>query len=139
MYEQVRNAYHAVAKEFDLKILPSGDAMYLADTDSKWGFKPDSNFDSKKTGYPDVPKQQHSLHTGWFWKKSPKSGEKILRMDGHHASKAGCFLIGCTWYKVFFGDSAIENSYVPEEIELAYAKFLKGVAHRAVNRLKDLQ
>ena len=60
-------------------------------------------------------------------------------MDGHHASAAGCFLIGCTWYEVLFGESVVENSFVPEKIELDYAKFLKGAAHRAVNNMKDLK
>ena len=40
MYEQVRHAYHTIAKELNIGILPSGDAMYLADIDPKWGFKP---------------------------------------------------------------------------------------------------
>ena len=135
MYEQVRSAYHALAKEFDLKILPSGDAMYLADTDSKYSFQPDPKFDSKKAIYPDTPKQQHSLHTGWFWKKFPKSGEKILRMDGHHASAAGCFLIGSTWFEALFGESVVENPFFPKEIDLDYAKFLKNAAHLAVGNL----
>lgn len=139
MYEQVRNAYHTVAKEFDLQILPSGDAMYLADTDPKWGFRPDLGFDSKKAVYPDIPMQEHSLHTGWAWRKSPKNGEWALRMDGHHASATGCFLIGATWFEVLFDESVVENPFVPEGIDVEYAKFLKSVAHRAVNKPKDLK
>jgi len=139
MYEQVRHAYHALAKESHLEILPSGDAMYLADTDPKRGFSPDSDFDPKKAVYPDAPKQKYSLHTGWIWRKSPKKGERSLRMDGHHASAAGCYLIGSTWFEVLFGESVVENPFVPEGFDLDYAKFLKGAAHRAVNKLKDLK
>ena len=32
MYQQVRDAYHTIANELNVGILPSGDAMYLADT-----------------------------------------------------------------------------------------------------------
>ncbi len=139
MYEQVRHAYHTLAEELDLGIVPSGDAMYLADSDPKWGFRPDPNFDSKKIVYPDTPKQEHSLHSGWIWRKARKNGRRTLRMDGHHASAAGCFLIGATWFEVLFAESVVENPFVPEGIEMEYANFLKKTAHRAVKQSKALQ
>ncbi len=133
MYEQVRKAYHALAEEFDLGIIPSGDSMYLADTDSKWGFQAASDLDVKKIDYPELPEQKFSLHKGWVWRKSPKSGERLLRMDGHHASVAGCYLIGCTWFEALFGESVVNNSFALEKLDSDYTIFLQETAHRAVS------
>lgn len=134
MYEQVRKAYHALAARLDLGIVPSGDAMYLADTDAEWGYRPDAGFDFKKAKAPSLPKQKHSLHRGWYWRKG-KSGERTLKIDGHHAGRAGEYLLGCVWFETFFGESVVENDFVPEGIEGDYARFLRETAHRAVEAL----
>ena len=135
MYQQVRAAYHDFAKKFDLGIMPSGDAMYLADTDSKMGYKPDPDFDFEKATPPAVPKQLYSLHTGWMWKKDSK-GTSTLKIDGHHANNAGEYLLGCVWFEKLFGESVIDNSYAPQKIDPEFAKFLRQTAHRAVTAQK---
>ncbi len=135
MYEQVRANYHTIAKELGIDILPSGDAMYLADRDPEWGFKPDTTFDFGNAAKPDLPDQTHSLHTGYSWRKQ-KDGSFRLGMDGHHASQAGKYLIGCVWFEVLFGQSVIENPYVPKGIDADYARFLQETAHRSVTELR---
>lgn len=133
MYEQVRKAYHTLAKKLDLGILPSGDAMFLADTDKKWGYLIDKNFDTSTATYPNRPDQTHSLHTGWFWRKE-KDGTRKLKLDGHHAGTSGKYLLGCVWFESFFGESVVMNKFVPNGIEADYAKFLRTIAHQAVTR-----
>ncbi len=130
MYEQVRTAYHAFADKWDLDILPSGDAMFAADTDPKWGFRPDLEFDFKNAKPPALPDQSHSLHRGWSWVK--QNDKRILRMDGHHASRAGEYLIGCVWFEKLFGESVVDNGFVPDFLEADYAAFLRRTAHEAV-------
>jgi hypothetical protein len=136
MYEQVRAAYHSIAKTFNLTILPSGDAMYLADTHPQWGYQPDSNWKPKSATYPSLPDQSHSLHAGWSWRKQD-DGSHELRIDGHHCSNAGKYLIGCVWFEAFFGQSAVGNSFIPEGLDPAYARFLQETAHQAISKLKD--
>lgn len=131
MYQKVRSAYHDFAKKLDLGIMPSGDAMHLADTDPKMGYQPDPDFDFTNATPPAKPKQIHSLHTGWHWKKDNK-GNSTLKMDGHHANNAGEYLLGCVWFENLFGESVIENSYAPKGIDPEFAKFLRKTAHRAV-------
>lgn len=131
MYEQVRQTYHAVAKQLGIDIIPSGDAMYLADTNPQWGFKPDRSFDPATAEYPARPDQKHSLHVGWSWRKN-KDGSRTLRMDGHHASEAGKYLIGCVWFETFFGTSVVDDGFVPKGLEPDYAAFLRTTAHEAV-------
>lgn len=69
MYQQVRQAYYALAGKLNLKVLPSGDAMYRADTDEDWGYRIDKEFDFENAAYPQLPDQTHSLHAGWHWRK----------------------------------------------------------------------
>lgn len=134
MYRQVREAYHTLAAELNLAgIIPSGDAMFLADTDPTWGYRPDTEFDFQSAEPPSLPNQEHSLHTGWYWKKDDE-GKRTLRIDGHHASNAGKYLLGCLWFEVLFGESVVDNGFVPEGLDPAYAQFLRRTAHHAAKR-----
>jgi hypothetical protein len=63
-------------------------------------------------------------------------GTYDLFIDGHHASRAGSYLLGSVWYEILFEENVIDNTYVPVEIDPAYARFLRRVAHRAVARVK---
>ena len=60
-------------------------------------------------------------------------------MDGHHAGKAGKYLIGCVWFEVLYQQSVVGNSYVPEGIDPEYVSFLQQTAHRAVAALRTEQ
>ena len=135
MYEQVRKAYHTIADSRNLGIVPSGDAMYLADTDDTWGYRPDEEFDFEGAKFPSRPNQEHSLHAGWHWRKGT-DGERTLKMDGHHASNAGKYLLGCVWFETFYQTSAVKVDFVPEGIDKDYAAFLKKTAHEAVAALE---
>lgn len=135
MYSQVRAAYHQLAHHLKIGILPSGDAMYLADTDAKWGYRPDSSFDRSLAQYPQLPDQSHSLHRGWYWKKDG-NGNQVLGMDGHHANAAGEYLIGCVWFEVLFGENVENNTFTPKPLDAAYASFLRRTAHQACEALK---
>jgi hypothetical protein len=132
MYQQVRQAYHTLAGKLILNVLPSGDAMYRADTDENWGYRIDSEFDFENATYPNLPNQTHSLHAGWYW-RTQKDGTRELRMDGHHASSAGKYLLGCVWFETFFNENVVGNSYVPKGIDSKYAEFLQKTAHETVS------
>lgn len=92
----------------------------------------DSEFDFKNATYPNPPNQDHSLHTGWFWRKQ-KDGTQELKLDGHHASSAGKYLPGCVWFETFFSENVVGNSFVPKGIASKYAKFLQQTAHQTVS------
>jgi hypothetical protein len=132
MYTGLRAAYDKIAAELGAKVIPTGDAFHLADTDATWAYQTDTTFDPKVAKKPTLPDQTHSLHVGWRWAK-PKSGGPIaLGMDGHHANMAGEYLGACVWYEVLFGESAVDNAYVPKGLEADYAHFLQDTAHSAV-------
>lgn len=131
MHTGLHAAYDKIAAELGARIIPSGDAFHLADTDAKWGYQTDTSFDPKAAKQPALPNQTHSLHVGWQWKKQ-KDGKTTLGMDGHHANMAGEYLGACVWYEVLFGESAVGSTFVPKGLDADYARFLQETAHRAV-------
>lgn len=135
MYRQVRAAYHEIADELNVEILPSGDAMYLADIDDQWGYRKDSSFDFPHAEFPSLPDQSHSLHVGWRWRKA-KDGNYQLSMDGHHANATGEFLLGCVWFERLFGEGVQNNAFIPKGMDPNYAVFLRKTAHKAVESLQ---
>jgi hypothetical protein len=138
MYRGLTAAYDKLATEVEAKIIPVGDAFFQADTDTKWGFKPDPKpFDPKTAKQPELPLQTHSLHVGWAWKKSKDGKKTVLSMDGHHANLAGEYLGACVWYEVLFGESPVGLSFMPKGLEAEHAAFFQRTAHQAVTtRLK---
>lgn len=132
MYKQVRKAYRTLAGRLNLNLIPSGDAMYRADTDQNWGYRIDDKFDFENATYPDLPDQTHSLHAGWQWRKQ-KEGAWKLRMDGHHASSTGKYLLGCVWFETFINENVVGNGFVPKGIDSSYAEFLQHTAHETVS------
>ncbi|MHB1078619.1 MAG: DUF4886 domain-containing protein [Prosthecobacter sp.] len=132
MYTGLRAAYDKIAAEFGARIIPTGDAFHIADTDPAWAYQTDTTFNPKAAKQPELPNQTHSLHVGWRWAK-PKNGGKIaLGMDGHHASMMGEYLGACVWYEVLFGESAVGNTFMPKGLDLTDARYLQETAHRAV-------
>jgi hypothetical protein len=131
MYQGLTHAYRTIAAELGVRILPVGDAFHLADTDPKWGYQPDRNFDVKGAQAPALPDQTHSLHVGRQWKKM-KDGSIALQMDGHHAGMAGEYMGACVFFEVMFGESVVGNSFIPVGLDPAYARFLQETAHQAV-------
>ncbi len=125
MYDGITNAYRTIAAELGARIIPVGDAFHMADTDPKWGYRPDTKFDPKKAKPPALPNQKHSLHMGRQWKNGK------LSFDGHHANTAGQYLGACVFYETLFGESVVGNKFVPDGIDSAYARFLQETAHRA--------
>jgi hypothetical protein len=130
MYLMSAHAYRSVAAELKLEIFPVGDAFHAADFDPKWGFVYDAKWNAKTAVHPQLPNQEHSLHTGWYWKE--KDGVKTASIDGHHANTNGEYLGACVWYEVLFGSAAIGINYRPANMDEAYAHYLQTTAHQAV-------
>jgi len=136
MYDGLTKAYETVAAELGVRLIPVGDAFFLADSDPAWCYKPASSFDRKNAKPPTLPDQTHSLHVGLRWHKG-KDGSTTLGMDGHHASALGQYLGACVFYEVLFGESVVGNSFVPAEMDAATAKYLQAAAHKAVQNRKS--
>ena len=133
MHEGLTKAYETIAAELGARIIPTGDAFQLANTDPAWSYQPDPKFDLKNAQPPALPDQTHSLNVGYQWKKGT-DGKTTLTMDGHHASAAGKYLAACVWYELLFNESVAGNSFVPKEISADDARYLQKAAHQAVEK-----
>lgn len=130
MYDQLAKAYRTIATELGVRLIPVGDAFYAADTEVKWGYKPDATFNPKQASAPELPDQTHSLHVGYKWQMNGQAAP-TLSMDGHHSSPAGRYLGACVWYEVMFGTNCVGNTFTAG-LDADYARFLQETAHRAV-------
>jgi hypothetical protein len=134
MYDGLSAAYRTIGEELGVRLIPVGDAIYAADTDPVWGYRPDVNFDPETAQPPALPDQTHSLHVGWRWVDD--AGNKALRMDGHHANTPGEYLGGLVFYESLYGTSAVGITFHPDGMDADYAHFLQETAHKAVERAK---
>lgn len=130
MWAKSRAAYHAMAKQLNLKIMPVGDAFNAVATDPVFGFRKDPDFDYANPVYPNLPKQTHSLNMGYSWK------DNQMVFDPNHANEAGRYLGSLIWYSTLFGESPLSLSYVPDKVPADFAAYLKQVATKTIQNLK---
>ncbi|HBC87906.1 MAG TPA: DUF4886 domain-containing protein [Lentisphaeria bacterium] len=127
MYQKLTDAYYTIAKELGCKVIPVGTAFQLAYESPEWEFKRDENFDPKNAKPPELPKEQHSLHAGYYWK------DKKLTFDTHHANFAGEYLGGCVWFEFFFKEDVRKIKFKPSKMSEQDAAFLRDIAHKVVS------
>lgn len=130
MYRGLTDAYEATAARWEAELIPVGTAFYRFDTDPVWGYQPDASFDFEQAAAPQLPNQQHSLHVGWRWQT--KDGTPQLTIDGHHANQAGEYLGACVWFEKLYGQSVLDNAFVPPGLAPELAEQLRRVAHETV-------
>jgi hypothetical protein len=130
MWQKSRDAYHRVADELGVSLIPVGDAFHTFDTDPRWGYRPDPAFDPRTAEEPALPDQSHSLHIGYNWKDGK------LGFDSHHASPAGCYLAGLVWYAALFDGSPEKATFAPPGVSPDFAARLREVASGVVHAQK---
>ncbi|WP_432713366.1 DUF4886 domain-containing protein [Pedobacter sp.] len=127
MFQKSREAYHKLAKQLDLKILPVGDAFELVANDKKYGYKQDANFNFEHPVPPNLPDQSHSINVGYFW------NQKELHFDPNHANDAGKYLGSLIWYSVLFNDLPKNIKFKPASVSDKFSRYLKSAAAKAIH------
>ncbi|RPE05443.1 DUF4886 domain-containing protein [Chitinophaga lutea] len=123
MHRHVRAAYHRIAKELGLTVIPTGDAFRAMDDDKTWGYKRDAAYDFATPKPPQLPDQTNSLHVGYKWNNDK------LTFDANHANTAGCYLGSLVWYRTLLGGNVKEVKFKPVPVSDAMAaEFRKVVA-----------
>jgi hypothetical protein len=130
MWEKSRAAYHTIASELGIPIIPNGDAFWQVNSSRKWAYHNDDRFDFSHPQPPALPNQSHSLHVGYYWSKDK------LGFDSHHANAAGCYLGGLVWYSFLFNESPVKLRFKPDEVDPAFAKQLRKVAWSTVKKAR---
>lgn len=149
MFDGLVDAYGKLAKKYDLRTVPVGTAIQEARKLPRWTFKyPDPAFDYKNPVAGTKPDQSGSLMVGWTVKKvpAPKKAEGepageplpdkyVASLDFKHCNSEGRYLGASVFYGFLFGEKAEENTFVPEGIDPADAKVLRGIADEVVAKV----
>lgn len=138
MFQDLQEAYLALAKKYDLRIIPIGTAFQEARKMPEWQFSfPDPKFNYEEAIPPHIPSQPNSLNAGWYWRENKETGEQDLRLDATHAGDYGKFLAGLVHYQFFFGEP-IPTDELPANLKLKEEKFesLSEAAKKAIEALE---
>jgi hypothetical protein len=130
MWAKSRSAYHTIAGQLKVRIMPVGDAFNEVASDKVFGFKKDPDFDYTNPVYPNLPNQVNSLNMGYSWK------DNKIAFDPNHANEAGRYLGSLIWYGVLFRESPLKLDYVPNKVSAEFAAYLKAVAEKTIKNLK---
>lgn len=61
-----------------------------------------------------------------------KSGNYDLTRDGYHLDNIlGRYIAACTWFEALFGESVVDNKYIPEGLTPEEARLAREAAHEA--------
>ncbi len=131
MWRHSRAAYHHIAREQNVRVIPTGDAFWRVATDPAWTYVPDTTFDYQHPVAPQLPVQKNSLHVGYRWGKDGTFG-----IDPNHANTAGEYLGALVWYGFLFDESPETLTFVPKGIDPVFAAFLRKRAWDVVRQAK---
>lgn len=126
MYNSSWAAYHQIAKEVNIGIIPTGDAFWLMSSNQKSAYRKDENFNPETAVYPALPNQTNSLNVGYTWINNK------LNFDTHHANDAGKYLGGLVWYAMIFNQRIDRIKFKPQSVSKKFAKQLKLAASEAM-------
>jgi hypothetical protein len=126
MYEKSREAYHQIAGELKIDIIPTGDAFWLVSSDQRSAYRKDENFNPKTAVYPALPIQTNSLNVGYTWVNDQ------LNLDTHHANDSGKYLGSLVWYAILFKESVQQVKFKPDDISAEFEYQLKAAAQKAI-------
>ena len=127
MYRDLDAAYHTIAKELGIRVIPVGAAFQLAREVRP--FVPDRDIDLSTFTPPSLPNQKNSLCVGYSWSNTEP---KQLRCDSHHAGVQGEYLAAAVWFEFLTGSNPYAEGIRVEKIAEEDAKFLSGIAHQVV-------
>lgn len=130
MYRQLKSAYDALAEDYDLRIIPCGDAFYNARKTPRWTFKfPDPEFDYANPEPGKLPDQTGSLYRGWMWIRD--GSKQRLTLDTRHANPAGRYLAAAVFYEILYKQPP-SGAFCPSILQPEDTETLRKVAHIAV-------
>lgn len=138
MYERLTANYTKLARDYKLRIIPSGYAVQLTRRNSERKF---ANYDPAlidTLAWPDLPPQAGDVVGQCSWRKNPDTGELYLNRDLIHLNPRGQYLQACVWFTMLYGKKVSEIRLVPDELANSDVKFLQETAQQAVDEFQQV-
>jgi hypothetical protein len=131
MYKKLAEAYCALAKELNLRVIPTGMAVQYYREHWPVKFK---NYDPKAFKKPELPDVSASIIGNIQWAIHKKTGKDYIGGDRIHLNERGRYLQACVWYGFFFKKDPMLIKYIPEDIDLKEAAFMRKVAKKVLHK-----
>ena len=138
MYERLTENYTKLARDYKLRIIPTGYAVQLTRLNSERKFV---NYDPAlidTLAWPDLPPQAGDVVGQCSWRKNPDTGELYLNRDLIHLNPRGQYLQACVWFAMLYGKKVSEIRLVPAELANSDVKFLQETAQQAVDEFQQV-
>ena len=133
MYSRLEKAYHQLAKDYKLRMIPTGFAVQTARKLSPVKFE---NYDWEMLDslqWPDLPRQAGDVVGNFRWRKN-REGEMVIYRDTNHLNMRGEYLQAALWCGFLYEIDPEKITYVAPQIGKSDAAFLRKCASIA---LKD--
>ncbi len=138
MYGRLTENYTKLARDYKLRIIPTGYAVQLTRRNSERKFV---NYDPAlidTLAWPDLPPQAGDVVGQCSWRKNPDTGELYLNRDLIHLNPRGQYLQACVWFAMLYGKKVSEIRLVPAELANSDVKFLQETAQQAVDEFQQV-
>ena len=135
MYDRLTANYRALAKQYGLRMIPTGYAvqLYRKALGSKLITLDPSKFASYKR--PARP-ANNDVVANFSWKKNPQTGKFFMNFDAIHMNPSGRYLQACVWFAFLYGKDPEKIKYVAK-LKKEQALFLRKIAKQAVTGFKQ--
>lgn len=139
MYEKLTHAYKILARDLDLRVIPTGWAVQLARETQPVKFNGCDPAVLNALTYPDLPSQAGALVGNMQWVKDEKTREMRLVSDLIHLNGRGDYLQACVWFAFLYGRSTDEITLDPDCTGAGDAAFLRKIAQKAVDSFPQVK
>lgn len=136
MFKKIEAAYTEAAKKLNARIIPSGIAVQLAREKQSVKFQNYKPEILKTLNPPDFPSQAGALVGEMKWKKN-KQGKMYIEKDTIHLNDRGRYLQACVWFAFLFDEPTSKITFVPNTIADDDAAFLRQIAQKAIDSIKQ--
>ena len=135
LFAEIEANHLKLSKKYGFEIIPAGLAVQIGRNEQKVKYTPVPRKVAETVKGNNFPPEPGSFFRGWYWKKDPKTGQKILGCDPNHLNSRGRYLQACVWYGFVCKKSPLEIKY-NGKIDPADAAFLRQCADKALKTYK---
>lgn len=133
MYDRLTASYLALARQCQLRIIPTGLAVQKFRAALPVTFVPPQPAALKALVEPALPDMGGEVVGQYHWKKDKQTGISTLGCDAPHLNPSGEYLQACVWLAFLFDVDVTHLPYVPAVAgDAARANLIRSCAEQAV-------
>jgi len=138
MYEKLNEAYLALAKQYNFRVIPTGLAVQLYRKELGGKLTKNSAESLKALKRPALP-ANNDVVGNFSWRKEKNKESYALRADCKHMNADGKYLQGLVWYGFLFGKDPNKAAYAPKDMKTEQAALLKKCAADAIAQFPQVR